>query len=145
VDGVSGDGRIGLDDRVRLVIAVPSTLPLLSVDPTLVGRAITNVVENALHAMPGGGELTLEATADARAATLAIRDTGVGLDEAALARIFEPYFSTRITGTGLGMAIARRNVELNGGSIAVTSERGRGTAVTITLPAPEASGPAPAA
>jgi signal transduction histidine kinase len=51
-----------------------------------------------------------------------------------LARIFEPYFSTKVTGTGLGMAIAKRNVELNGGTIEVASHRGQGTTVTITLP-----------
>ena len=54
-------------------------------------------------------------------------DTGVGMDEEALERVFEPYFSTKTTGTGLGLPIARRNVELNGGSIDVESARGQGT------------------
>jgi signal transduction histidine kinase len=63
-----------------------------------------------------------------------ISDTGVGMDDDALRRIFEPYFSTKATGTGLGLTIAKRNVELNGGTIAVASERGRGTTVTFTLP-----------
>ena len=61
-------------------------------------------------------------------------DTGVGMDADALAQIFEPYFSTKATGTGLGLTIAKRNVELNGGTIAVSSERGVGTTVTLTLP-----------
>jgi signal transduction histidine kinase len=64
-----------------------------------------------------------------------VTDTGVGMDQDALGRIFEPYFSTKATGTGLGLTIAKRNVELNGGSIAVTSQRGAGTTVTIELPA----------
>ena len=136
VAGVLDAYRVGLDDRVRLRVAVPASLPALSIDPTMVSRAITNVVENALHAMPGGGELALAAAADGAGVTLAIRDTGVGLDEAALARIFEPYFSTRVSGTGLGMAIARRNVELNGGTIEVASRRGDGTTVTLWLPLP---------
>ena len=63
-----------------------------------------------------------------------IRDTGVGMDADALEKIFEPYFSTKATGTGLGLTIAKRNVELNGGSISVASERGVGTTVTIVLP-----------
>ena len=134
VAGVLDPYRIGLDDRVRLAVAVPATLPMLAIDPTLVSRALTNVIENALHAMPGGGVLTLEAAADASGVTLAVRDTGVGLDDAALARIFEPYFSTRASGTGLGMAIARRNVELNGGTVEVASRRGEGTTVTLRLP-----------
>jgi signal transduction histidine kinase len=63
-----------------------------------------------------------------------IEDTGVGMDEDALGRVFEPYFSTKTTGTGLGLPIARRNIELSGGSIAVESQKGHGTAVTIRLP-----------
>jgi signal transduction histidine kinase len=56
------------------------------------------------------------------------------MDAAALERVFEPYFSTKSTGTGLGLPIAKRNIELNGGTIAVTSERDRGTTVELTLP-----------
>ena len=58
--------------------------------------------------------------------TLRVQDTGVGMDEDALARVFEPYFSTKTTGTGLGLPIARRNIELNGGTIDVESGKGRG-------------------
>jgi signal transduction histidine kinase len=58
----------------------------------------------------------------------------VGMDQEALNRIFEPYFSTKATGTGLGLTIAKRNVELNGGTIDVRSDRGAGTTVTLTLP-----------
>jgi signal transduction histidine kinase len=63
-----------------------------------------------------------------------VTDTGIGMDAEALARIFEPYFSTKATGTGLGLTIARRNVELLGGSIAVRSERGIGTTVEMRVP-----------
>jgi signal transduction histidine kinase len=65
---------------------------------------------------------------------VSIADTGVGMDEAAVGHIFEPYFSTKTTGTGLGLTIAQRNVEANGGSIAVTSQRGVGTTVTVSMP-----------
>jgi signal transduction histidine kinase len=65
---------------------------------------------------------------------LRVTDTGVGMDEDAMAKIFEPYFSTKAIGTGLGLTIAKRNVEANGGMISVTSERGKGTSVTMTLP-----------
>ena len=60
-----------------------------------------------------------------------VRDTGVGMDEEALARVFEPYFSTKTTGTGLGLPIARRNIELSGGTIEVESEKGEGTVVRL--------------
>ena len=65
---------------------------------------------------------------------LRVTDTGVGMDADALAKIFEPYFSTKAIGTGLGLTIAKRNVEANQGTITVTSERGKGTRVTMTLP-----------
>jgi signal transduction histidine kinase len=86
--------------------------------------------------MPGSGTLRLTASRDddPEALRLTIADTGVGMDAAALARIFEPYFSTKATGTGLGLTIARRNVELNGGTIAVESRQGVGTTVTLRVP-----------
>ena len=133
--------RPGLEGRIALSTDLPPELPRLPLDPMLIQRAITNIIENALHAMPDEGTLSIGVVRGAGELRLIIRDTGVGLEPDVLARIFEPYFSTRITGTGLGMAIAKRNVELNGGSIAVASERGRGTAVTITLPAPDAPAP----
>jgi signal transduction histidine kinase len=126
--------RIGLDERTRVETDVPPDLPPVHVDRTLVSRAITNLVENALHAMPGGGVLTVTARAEVGRVRVRVADTGHGMDVEALARAFEPYFSTKATGTGLGLAIAKRNVELNGGTIEITSERDRGTAVEITLP-----------
>ncbi|MDP2052223.1 MAG: ATP-binding protein, partial [Acidobacteriota bacterium] len=74
------------------------------------------------------------ALAPGQMAQLRITDTGIGMDADALARIFEPYFSTKAIGTGLGLTIAKRNTEANGGTISVDSERGRGTSVTLTLP-----------
>jgi nitrogen fixation/metabolism regulation signal transduction histidine kinase len=127
--------RTGLAGKVAIELEVPESLPPLLVDKTLLSRAVTNVIENALHAMPNGGTLRITAglAADGRVA-LSITDTGVGMDSDALARIFEPYFSTRAAGTGLGLTIAKRNVELNNGSIDVTSEEGTGTTVTLRLP-----------
>ncbi len=127
--------RSGLAGRVAIDTHVPAGLPLLRVDRMLVGRALTNVLENALHAMPGGGTLTIDAAlAPGRMVQLRVTDTGIGMDAEAMAKIFEPYFSTKAIGTGLGMTIAKRNTEANGGSIQVASERGRGTTVTMTLP-----------
>ena len=126
--------RTGLTGRIELTVDVPATLPRVAIDRTLTGRAFTNVIENALHAMPGEGRLVVSATAAAREVVLVVRDTGVGLDEASLAHVFEPYFSTKVSGTGLGMAIAKRNVELNGGAIAIDSREGEGAAVTLRFP-----------
>ena len=134
--------RTGLAERIALTVDVPAALPRVMIDRTLVGRAITNVIENALHAMPGEGRLSVSATTDGEEIVLVVRDTGVGLDEALLAHVFEPYFSTRVSGTGLGMAIARRNVESSGGAIAIESRKGEGAAVSIRLPVEGASAPA---
>jgi signal transduction histidine kinase len=103
-------------------------------DAGLLGRAFINVVENAVHAMPGTGTLRVQVGHDAGMVTLVVADTGVGMDAASMARIFEPYFSTRATGSGLGLSIARRNLERLGGSITVTSAPGEGTTVTLRVP-----------
>ena len=128
--------RAGLSGRIAIKVEAPADLPIVSVDRTLFARALTNVIENALHAMPGKGTLTISSHQPPAAGRVVVEvtDTGVGMDQDALNRIFEPYFSTRTTGTGLGLTIAKRNVELNGGTIAVSSQRGVGTTVTMTLP-----------
>jgi signal transduction histidine kinase len=114
---------------------VPHSLPQVSIDRMLIGRALTNIIENALHAMPGGGRLTIDAAlAPDHMVQLRVTDTGIGMDALAISKIFEPYFSTKAIGTGLGLTIAKRNVEANRGTITVTSEKGRGTSVTMTLP-----------
>jgi signal transduction histidine kinase len=129
--------RTGLANRVPINLQMADDLPEISLDRTLFARALTNIIENALHAMPAGGTLTILAnrrrSEHSDVVSVQIRDTGVGMDADALAKIFEPYFSTKTTGTGLGLTIAKRNVELNGGAISVTSERGVGTVVTILL------------
>jgi signal transduction histidine kinase len=132
--------RAGLAARVSLTVDTPPNLPRALIDRNLFARALTNIMENALHAMPGGGSLTIrshELSAVGErpgAVAVDVTDTGIGMDADALARIFEPYFSTKATGTGLGLTIARRNVELIGGHIDVRSEKGVGTTVTMRLP-----------
>jgi signal transduction histidine kinase len=126
--------RTGLAGRVDIVNNVDAPLPRVYVDRTLVARALANIVENALHAMPGPGTLTLAAHVADGFVTITVRDTGLGMDEEALARVFEPYFSTKTTGTGLGLPIARRNIELNGGRVEVESAKGAGTTVIVYLP-----------
>lgn len=135
VDEVVRPYEAGASDRWLFAREIDAGIPKLLIDRTLIGRALTNIIDNALHAMPGGGRVTIAARQiEGASVELTLTDTGVGMDEEALRRLFEPYFSTKAVGTGLGLSIARRNVELNGGTIAVASERGRGTRVTLTLP-----------
>jgi len=131
--------RTGLEGRVAIDVTADPGVPHLTIDRTLFARALTNVIENALHAMPGGGRLTIAtrtAAPQSRQVIVEVTDTGVGMGPEDIAKIFEPYFSTKATGTGLGLTIAKRNMELNGGTIEVASERGAGTTVTLTFPNP---------
>ena len=137
LEEVVGPYRAGLSERIRFDIDVPADLPRVQIDRTLIARSLTNIVENALHAMPSAGTLGVAARAEDSRVRIRISDTGSGMDPEALERAFEPYFSTKATGTGLGLPIAKRNVELTGGTISVTSERDRGTMVELTLPTVE--------
>ncbi len=126
--------RAALTGRIDFDINVPSSLPPVHVDRTLITRGLTNIIENALHAMASRGTLTIVAEPDEHDVRIRVSDTGAGMDADALARAFEPYFSTKASGTGLGLPIAKRNVELNGGTISISSKRDRGTTVELTLP-----------
>ena len=126
--------RNALAGQIDFHVDVPQALPPVYIDRTLITRALTNIIENALHAMGTRGSLTVVAARDDEVVRIRVSDTGAGMDADALARAFEPYFSTKASGTGLGLPIAKRNVELNGGTITVTSELGRGTTVDLTLP-----------
>ena len=108
--------------------------PMILADPIILARAIVNLIENALQAMPHGGTLTVASQpGDRGEVVLEVEDTGAGLTPQARARLFEPYFSTKSSGTGLGLAIVRRVVLGHGGTIDVTSTEGRGTTMRIRL------------
>jgi signal transduction histidine kinase len=102
-------------------------------------HAVLNLVLNALQATPAGGAIGIETGGDAGALSIVVRDTGEGMPEEVLPRVFDAFFSTREGGTGLGLPIARRIVEAHGGTLVLTSREGAGTVATISLPA--ASGP----
>jgi signal transduction histidine kinase len=126
--------RSALAGQIQFNVDVASELPPVYIDRTLITRSLTNIIENALHAMGPRGTLTIVASREEDDVRIRVSDTGAGMDPDSLARAFEPYFSTKASGTGLGLPIAKRNVELSGGTITIHSERGRGTTVEITLP-----------
>jgi len=111
-------------------------LPSCAVDADLLKQAVLNLLINAQQAMPDGGQIMVRTWADGDAVKISIADTGHGMDSETLARIFEPYFSTKREGTGLGLPTVKRIVEEHGGHIEVHSERHRGTSFTLTLPCP---------
>ncbi len=134
--------RPGLPETVQLRLDVTPGLPLVRCDRTQMARALTNLVENALQAMPNGGSIHVAAGIDGASVVITVTDTGAGMDAEGARRAFEPYFSTKTGGSGLGLANAKRIVEGSGGTIALTTEPGRGTAVTITLPTAPPAAPA---
>ncbi|RMG59359.1 MAG: PAS domain S-box protein [Deltaproteobacteria bacterium] len=106
-------------------------------DRGLLRQALVNLILNAIHAMPDGGDLTVSLRLFDRASRveLTVTDTGEGMDAETLRRVFEPFFSTKDRGTGLGMSIVRSIVEAHGGSVTLESAKGEGTRVRIVLPA----------
>ena len=111
-----------------------SNLPKMSLDVELFRQALLNLMINARHAMPDGGELILRTRSDGRWNILEITDTGVGMEEDVLRKVFDAFFSTRAAGTGLGLPTTRKLVEAHGGTIQVQSEPGKGSQFTIRLP-----------
>lgn len=109
-------------------------VPPLSADPHQLKQVFLNLLMNAVHAIPEGGTVTVDAEKEAKFAHIRVRDTGIGMSTEVLQRIFEPFYTTRREGTGLGLAIVRKIVEQHGGSIEVTSQPGHGTCFTMTWP-----------
>jgi signal transduction histidine kinase len=108
---------------------------VVSIDERLLKQAILNLLINAQQAMPeAGGEIILSAGEEGEEAVIHVIDTGRGMDQATVARIFDAYYSTKRAGTGLGLAISQRIVQEHGGHIRVTSEPGKGSDFTIVLP-----------
>jgi signal transduction histidine kinase len=110
----------------------------LNADPEMLHRALSNLVLNAMDAMPAGGTLTLSARPLADEIELCVADTGEGLTPEECERLFTPYYTTKQHGTGLGLAIVQSVVADHAGKIAVKSRPGGGAAFVITLPRADA-------
>lgn len=115
-------------------VTIPAGLPPILVDPQQIKQVLVNLFVNAFDAMGGGGVLRVAASGEAGAVTLSIADTGAGMSPTVLARIFEPLFSTKPNGIGIGLAITHSLVEANQGTIRVESAPGQGTVFYLTLP-----------
>jgi two-component system sensor histidine kinase HydH len=102
--------------------------------PHRLRQAFLNVAVNALEAMPHGGRLTVEAHRDGRRAWVALKDTGPGIAPEALPHLYDPEFSTKDEGSGIGLHVTRALVELHGGEIRIESALGRGTDVRVVVP-----------
>src|SRR5574337_95833 len=128
------------DRGIRLEIDPMNDLPEVYIDPIQVEQALSEILSNALDAMPDGGSVTIRGYREPENGTsesvvLEITDTGDGIATPLLPSVCDPFFTTKADGTGLGLAIAKRYVAQNGGHLDITSTPGAGTTARITLPA----------
>jgi signal transduction histidine kinase len=121
---------------VGLTVEAAADLPAVRLDPAKIRQILVNLIQNAAEAMKHGGRVAVRATrlASSGGVVLAVEDDGPGIAQTDLARIFEPFYTTKFTGTGLGLAIARSLVEQHGGTLEVDSELGKGTTFFVVLP-----------
>jgi two-component system, NtrC family, nitrogen regulation sensor histidine kinase NtrY len=122
-------------EQIDFALEIAEELPLVHADREELSRALTNIVRNAVQAIPLHGTIRLQASGTPSAVTIAISDTGTGIPRELLPRIFEPNFSTKTEGMGLGLAIVKKIIDDVHGTISIDSETGTGTTVRIVLPA----------
>ena len=122
---------------VKLNVELAEGLPKLLLDEKYIKQAVLNLVKNALGAMPEGGVLTIRTERKGDYVRLQVTDTGIGIPPEYLDKIFEPYFTTKEFGSGLGLTIVYKIVKEHQGEITVDSEPGKGTTFTIKFPVPQ--------
>lgn len=130
---------------VQFVLNMPE-LPVLPVQRSPLSTVLRNITQNALEAMPNGGELRIEVSREEKRLFVRVFDTGQGMDEAAMQRLFEPFWSTKKRrglgvehASGLGLAVAHGIIHMLGGTITATSEPGKGSCFSVSLPLPDPS------
>lgn len=125
-----------IPERVTVRLEIPATLAPAWGDPLQMQQVFQNLIVNAVDAMPAGGHLDIGAEHDQEAALLRVRvqDTGVGITPEHMRQLFQPLFTTKARGIGLGLVVVKNLTQANGGSVAVDSEAGQGTTFTVTLP-----------
>ena len=132
--------RVGDLDGVKLVEDIAPSLPPVRVDRVQIGQVVLNLFTNALQAMEAnngkGGTLKVLARRGSNGyVRVEVSDNGVGMTPTQLDKIFEPLFTTKARGIGLGLAVSRSLMQANGGEISATSEAGKGSTLSIDLPA----------
>jgi nitrogen fixation/metabolism regulation signal transduction histidine kinase len=125
--------EVSIPANVKLSKKIPAQATVAA-DPLLLKRVLLNLLNNAIQAMPKGGELTVEALNCPAHVQVTVEDTGVGISEAIKDKIFVPLFTTKSKGQGFGLAVCKRVIEAHGGTIGFESTEGKGAKFTISLP-----------
>lgn len=128
-------GKQTIPENIALENNVKENLPSVNGNPQQLGQILTNLISNAVEAMPEGGTLKLSSSQRKEALLIHVEDTGRGIPQSDLKKIFEPLYTTKTRGVGLGLAITNRLAELNGISIRVKSRIGIGTEFSLVFPA----------
>jgi signal transduction histidine kinase len=126
--------------RITIVPRLPDGPLLVCGNGDKIKEVLINLLRNAFHAMPDGGDITVTAAGDSGAVRVAVADTGQGMSATVMAEIFKPFYTTKETGTGLGLAICRRIMHEHRGEITVNSEEGQGTTFLLTFPSFDSCG-----
>ncbi|MEZ6104529.1 MAG: ATP-binding protein [Pirellulaceae bacterium] len=122
--------------KVEVLRYLEADLPSVQMDKQTLQAALTNMVKNALEAMPEGGQLVVRTRMTRTGVAVDLIDTGQGIDSPTLLNMFEPFYTTKDAGSGLGLPMAKKVIEAHGGVIHVQSEVGRGTQFTLEFPTP---------
>lgn len=125
---------INIPDNVRVIIQIEGKPLKLNIDPEKMKRVIINLVTNSLNAMPEGGRIFVSVRRAGNLAILSVKDTGVGIPEEVLPKLFLPLFTTRSKGVGLGLSVCKRMIDTMKGNIAINSKVGEGTEVIVEIP-----------
>ena len=125
------------EKNIKLKTAFLENSPKILLDEKLFKQVLINLVQNAIVAMPDGGELFFSTRITGDKYLISVADTGIGMNSETASRIFEPYFTTKVTGTGLGLTMVYKVIKEFGGDIEVESYEGKGTIFTISLPIPQ--------
>jgi signal transduction histidine kinase len=126
--------RLAIPDDIAVTKKLEADLPQVEIDPDQIRQVLVNLITNAVQAMPEGGRLTVSARGRGKALEVTITDTGTGIPQKVVSKIFDPLFTTKAKGIGLGLAVTKSIIENHKGSIGVSSKVGRGTTFTIELP-----------
>jgi len=127
-------GRCAIPENINLQTELSDALPPLRIDPLQIGQVFQNIITNAVQEMPEGGALHIAARKDDDFVEISIADTGDGILPENMEKLFQPLFTTKARGIGLGLVVCRNLTEANGGRIAVDSKPGEGAVFTVTLP-----------
>ena len=125
--------RLGATNGVRISTDLPGDLPRVLVDQTQMGQIVLNLLTNAMQALGGKGAITIRAHRDAQLVNYEVADSGGGIAPENLEKIFEPLFTTKARGIGLGLALSRTLARANGGDLTVSSPPGKGATFNLTL------------